>query len=154
VTARRPKPRREWSRRLVQLNQPPAGENWVWVTREMLESFASRALSANARLVINRVALEHLVHAGTANGELPVTYADFAQYGLRRSSILPAIAEAVALGFVCRTQEGQRAWGGYQGSPAKYRLTWLPLFNGTPATNEWKRFKSLAAGRKTGSAPG
>ena len=38
-------------------NHPPAGQPFVWLTKEILESFAWRATSQNARLLITVCAL-------------------------------------------------------------------------------------------------
>ena len=58
-------------------NSPPQDEPWIWLTREMLGSEAWCSLSRGALRVVCRVMLEHMAHGGTANGNLPVTYADF-----------------------------------------------------------------------------
>ena len=65
---------------------------WIWLTREMLESDAWRSLSRQARLVIDRVMIEHMLHAGTENGNLAVTYADFVAFGCRRGALAAAIS--------------------------------------------------------------
>jgi hypothetical protein len=109
----------------------------------MLESPAYRVLSGGAEKVIARIAIEHMGHGGGLNGALPVTHNNFANYGIRRASILAFLSEAVALGFVDRTQQGQRRYGDFEGAPALYRLTWLPTHDGKPATNEWERFASI-----------
>jgi hypothetical protein len=129
------------------LNAPPHGEAWFWITKEMLESAAYRALSAPARKVIDRIALEHMAHAGGHNGKLPVTYQDFRAYGVRRSSINGAIAEAIELGFIERTDDGSIAWGEFKGKPARYRLAWLKDFEGASAPNRWKRFDTVSKAR-------
>ena len=38
-------------------------------------------MSRAARLVVDRVMIEHMAHAGTENGNLVVTYADFVKFG-------------------------------------------------------------------------
>src|SRR4051794_21498975 len=116
-------------------NQPPQGEPWVWFSRAMMESPAFRAMSGGAHKVISRIILEHMAHGGGRNGALPVTYSDFVAYGIRRSSILPYLAEAWGLGFIRRTQRGKFAHGDFEGVPALYRLTWLPTHDDTAATN-------------------
>jgi hypothetical protein len=99
-------------------NRPPANAAWVWLTEEMLSSPAYRVLSGGAHKVIARIAIEHMAHGGTLNGALPVTYNDFVSYGIRRRSILGYLYEAMALGFIDRTQQGVRAWGEFEGAPA------------------------------------
>ncbi|WP_056195543.1 hypothetical protein [Methylobacterium sp. Leaf123] len=94
--------------RFKKLNAVPQGQAFLWLTRDMVESPAWRAMSQNARLVIDRVCVEHMGHGGGQNGFLPVTYDDFENAGIRRGSIRRAIAEALALGFVQMTQKGTR----------------------------------------------
>jgi hypothetical protein len=130
------------------LNAPPPNTPWVWVTKVMIESPAHRALSGAARKVIDRITLEHMAHGGGRNGQLEVTYADFRRYGIRGSSIYPAIEEAVALGFIERVDPGQKAWGDFKGSSARYRIEWLPDRDGSPATNRWKRLETLDQARE------
>jgi hypothetical protein len=134
-------------RKARKLNAPPRAEAWIWFTKQMLESPALRALSAPARKVIDRITLEHIYHGGGQNGLLAVTYNDFRLYGVRGSSILPAIEEAIALGFIERTDPGRNAWGEFKGSPALYRIAWLPNRDGAPAPNLWKRFRTAEEAR-------
>lgn len=124
-------------------NRPPAGENFIWITRRMVESPAYRAMSGGAHKILGRIALEHMMHAGTRNGELIVTYNDFQRYGIRRPSVRPFLAEAIVLGFVHRTVEGRTSYGDIEGAAAQYRLTWLPTKDGAKATNEWSRYTSV-----------
>jgi hypothetical protein len=120
-------------------NHPPPGEPWVWLTREILESEAWRSLSRAARLVIDRVILEHMAHAGTENGNLIVTYHDFEKFGIRRGSLKAAISDAVAHGLIIVTEKG-RASVGPDRWPSKYALGWLPLRDGSAAFNRWKHW--------------
>jgi hypothetical protein len=105
---------------------------------DMLQSPAWRALGGAARAVLDRIEIERMKHSGQKNGDLIVTYNNFAEYGVRRSSIADAIREAVELGFVEITQRGRRSAGG--GNPAHYRLTFLPTPNAAP-TDEWRNIK-------------
>jgi hypothetical protein len=123
--------------------RPPQDESWVWFTRTMLESPACRALSGGAFHVVHRIVIEQLAHGGVQNGELPVTYSNFVDYGVRRGSVREYLEEAITLGFIARTRLGVRCYGESKGASARYRLTWLPTCDGAPATNEWKRHKSL-----------
>ena len=70
---------------------------FVWLTREMLESEAWRAMPLPARRIVERLMIEHMSHAGTMNGELPCTYDDFQRFGVSRKNISAAIRVAVAL---------------------------------------------------------
>lgn len=133
------------NRKFREANRPPAGEPFVWLTQRMVESPAYRAMSGGAQMILGRIMVEHMAHGGTRNGALVVTYADFVHFGVRRSSILPFLVEAAALGFIERTQKGARAWGEFEGAPAQYRLTWLPTHDGQPATNSWDKYRDLSA---------
>ena len=118
-------------------NRPPNGEPWVWLTRELLESDAWRSMSRASRVVVDRIMLEHMAHAGTENGNLVVTYADFVKFGVRRESLPAAIADATDRGLITITEKG-RASTGVDRWPSRYALGWLPLFDGAPAINRWK----------------
>jgi hypothetical protein len=73
---------------------------------EMRESAAWRALSDNARRVLDRLEVEHMMHGGAENGGLVCTYDDFKNAGIRRKSISCAIQACVALGFLEVTVKG------------------------------------------------
>ena len=118
-------------------NRPPADMPWIWFTREMLESDAWRSLSRQARRVIDRVMIEHMAHAGTENGNLAVTYADFVAFGCRREALAHAITEAVATGLLLITEKGRRS-AGLDRWPNRFALGWLPLYDGAAAPNRWK----------------
>jgi hypothetical protein len=122
--------------------RPPSGEPFIWLTRRMMESPAWRAMSGNARQVVDRVLLELMAHGGHENGRLPVTYSDLEAYGVRRNSIRPAIAEAVALGWL-EHLPGRPARGMGKGWAQTFRLMWLADENGPPKS-DWQRFTSLA----------
>jgi hypothetical protein len=107
---------------------------WTKRRLDMMRSPAWRALSANAKCVIERLEIEHMLHAGKDNGRLVCTHRDLAEHGIRYPSIAAAIRNAVELGFVEITQRGYRSAG--HGRPAHYRLTYLPSDAADP-TNEW-----------------
>jgi hypothetical protein len=60
----------------------------------MLESPAYRALSRSARLVISRIEVELAHPGGNDNRRPPATTDQFVEYGMHRSSVAPAEAEA------------------------------------------------------------
>ena len=122
------------------LNKPPADTSWIWLTRPMIESDAWCKLSLAATRIVYRVAIEHMLHAGTENGNLIVTYNDFEKFGIRRGSIKAAIDEAVAKGWILITERGRPSTGQARW-PTRYALGWLPLKDGTPPLNRWKRWK-------------
>jgi|GEM_PF-1723851 len=123
----------------VRRNLKPSGP-FVAHTREMLESVAWRSLGINARRVLDRIEVEHMAHAGTENGSLPVTHADFIAAGVSRNQVTKAVRELHDAGFIDYRRGGR--YGGEK-RPSIYRLTYI----GTPdwpATNEWKRKESDA----------
>lgn len=127
-------------------NRPPEGEAFVWMTQSMLESPAWSAMTLAARKVLERVMIEHMGHGGKHNGELVVTYDDFASCGVRRSSIIEAIAIAVGLGFLDVTVRGVRSYGTRR-VPSEYGLTWLIRRDSTPASNRWRAITDAGAGQ-------
>ncbi len=118
-------------------NHPPKGMPWVWFSRELVESEAWRAAPINTRRVVDRIALEHMAHAGTMNGNLVVTFNDFEKWGVWRQKISEAIKDAAARGLIVVTQKG-KASAGTNRWPSRYALGWLPMHDGAAATNRWK----------------
>lgn len=131
------------SSRVRRANRPPEDQPWVWITREMMESPAWRAMSENARRLLDRIMLEHMAHAGTENGALTVTYDDFVATGIRRNSIAPTIAECVVLGWITH-HRGARAHGEGRGHAQRFGLSWLPTADGEPAVQGWRRWTDEA----------
>ena len=105
---------------------------------EMLESPAWRILSLSARRVIERVEIELGHHGGNDNGNLPVTYEDFLEFGIGdRSGVAAARREAVALGFLRFTpgRAGNREFR----RPDLFGIT----FAVGDATHEWRKIQTL-----------
>lgn len=138
--------RKAWNQ-MRKTSRPPRHSAWIWFTREMLESEAWAAMPLAARLVVERIAIEHLAHGGGENGRLIVTYDDFEKFGVRRKSIVQAIAVAVSLGWI-DVVRGRRNSGPIR-HPSRYRLTWLATTEDLAPTNRWKtietREQALAA---------
>src|SRR5262249_52101124 len=65
------------------------------------------------------------------------TFDQFAEYGIHRNSIAPAIREDTALGFAEVTQEG-RAGNAEWRRPTLFRLTYRDTLD-LKATNEWRK---------------
>jgi hypothetical protein len=107
---------------------------------EMIESAAYRVLSLSAHRCLSRIEVEHLHHGGRENGQLPITYDQFKEYGVHRHAIGPALRELEALGFVEITERGV-AGNADQCAPNKFRLTYLPAGRAKPA-HEWRRINS------------
>lgn len=93
-------------------------------------------MNLSARMVVERIALEHLGHGGANNGRLVVTYDNFVKHGIRRASIALAIEQARALGWIQVVERG-RSYGEAH-TPSLYALTWLPTLDGKAASNRWK----------------
>ena len=119
------------------------GAIFVPHTVEMLESPAWCVLSVSARRVLDRIELEHMYHGNAENGQLPVTFENFEEYGLDRKSIGPAIRELEALGFIEITQHGRSGNAEFR-RPNKFRLTYVHKYQtGENATNEWRKIETM-----------
>lgn len=131
------RPRKGTSRSL----QPPEGQSWVWMTTTMLGSLTFRALSVNARRILDFLLYEHASHAGKENGNLAAPYVQLAVWGVTTDDARRGLEELYVTGFVELVHQGQRVDGG--GEPSRYALTWFPTHHGTPAerppTHEWQR---------------
>jgi hypothetical protein len=126
---------------LRERNKVPTDEPFVWFTLEMLNSPAWRAMPSCAQQVVMRVAVEHMQHAGTENGKLPVTHRDFERYGTRRNSVAYAVAVAVDLGWIDVVEQGHRGVPGERRA-TRYALTWVDRWDGSPRSNRWKGIKT------------
>lgn len=108
----------------------------------MLDSPAYRALSLSGHKVLARIECEHSKHGGADNGVLPVTFNNFADYGIDRQSIAPAIRECVALGFLEITEKGRSGNGEFRRAN-KFRLTYLSRRGGLRPTHEWQNISTF-----------
>ena len=111
---------------------------------EMLESPAFSVLSLSAHRVMNRLEVELMRHKGKPeeNGQLPCTFDDFAEYGIERHAISPAIRELEALGFIEVTQNGCAGNAGFR-RPQLYLLTYLHSGSDQIIKDNWKRVRSV-----------
>ena len=118
---------------------PPVGEPWIWLTRDMLESPAYRAMSRAGHQLLARLMIEHCNHAGKENGRLAVSWDAFQAAGLHRSIIAQTLDEVTRLGFVRVVDEGHRGYGAALGRRATYRLTFAGVVgdDSGPPTSEW-----------------
>lgn len=141
------------SNRRERVTTGPRGR-WVYQEIEMIESPAWRALTINARRIIERLQLEHSNHGGGENGRLPCTYSDFQRWGVTKKYILAAVVEAEALGFIERVDRGRKKFGNYPGSPSRFRLTFIGTIapEMRPPTDEWRRFDSIEDARLAAAA--
>jgi hypothetical protein len=100
-------------------------------------------LSLSGHRVLARLEIELGHHGGTENGRLPVTYANFEDYGIERKSIAPALREVQALGFVRITERGRPSKSDFARHPNYFELTYIHGAHREEPTHEWKRYKSL-----------
>lgn len=114
-------------------------EQFVPMVRSLLESEALAALSLAARRCLDRLLIEHMLHAGKENGRLKVTYQDFADFGIRRASIAGALREIEATGFVEAVERGRGGNREYRKATV-YRLTFLPTPD-ADRTDDWRKFE-------------
>ena len=110
-------------------------------TIDMLESPAFQVLSLAGHRVLARIEIELAHHGGNDNGRLPVTFDHFAEYGMDRHAIGPALREVCALGFVEITEQG-RAGNAEWRRPNKFRLTYKHAGRADP-TDEWRRITTV-----------
>jgi hypothetical protein len=114
---------------------PPAGESWVWLTRELMQSDAWRSQGINCRRFVDFLLREHLAHGGKENGKLLAPDHQLRTLGIGAQYITKAIREAEDLGIVDCERGGMRV-------ATKYTLTWLPLHDGTAASNRWRAYRN------------
>jgi hypothetical protein len=110
---------------------------------EMMESPAYRVLSLSAHRALSRIEIEWAHHGGQDNGQLPVTFDDFANYGVHRTAIGPALAELEALGFIVITERGKTAKAAEYRRPNKFLLTSRPASKGVDPLHKWRRLKTM-----------
>jgi hypothetical protein len=122
-------------------NQPPKGEPWIWVTRELLESDAWRTAPLRTRLFIERLMLEDMAHAGTENGQLICTWDDCEVWGIARACIKATQADAINRGLVYRSKQGTASKGPGR-RPHRFGLGWRAAHDGSAAPNLWKRWSA------------
>jgi len=111
---------------------------------ELMESPAYRVLSLSAHRALSRIEVEYAHHAGQDNGKLPVTFDDFADYGVHRTAIGPALAGLEALGFIEITERGKMARAAEYRRANKFMLTARPPGKKGIVTHDgWRRFKTM-----------
>jgi hypothetical protein len=117
------------------MNRPPPGEPFVWQTRELLSSAAWRSMSINGRRVLDFLLLEWMGKGGRENGRLKAPHRQLEAYGVGARLVAGAIREVEDLGLVACNRGGMRI-------ATTYALTWLPLHDGTPASNRWRLYRN------------
>jgi hypothetical protein len=110
----------------------------------MQESYAYRVLSLSALRIMSRLEIELARHGGRPeeNGSLPCTFEDFADYGVHRDAIAPAIRELVALGFIEITRKGSAGNAGFR-QPQLYLLTYRHAGSDQIIKDGWRRIMSM-----------
>jgi hypothetical protein len=119
-------------------------ETYIRRKFSMLASPPYMALSLSARRAMDRLEIELGKHKGKPeeNGNLVCTFDDFAEYGLTRHAIAPAIRELVALGFIRVTRKGSAGNESHR-QPTMYLITYQ--FSGSNIILEdgWKRIQTI-----------
>ena len=125
----------------------PLAKRFVQMPYELLVSAGWRAMPQRARIIVDRLMVEHMIQGGKANGELIVTYENFREFGAPDGRQREAITEAVALGFVRVTEIGRPGSIAEVRRASRYRLTFLPTHDGKPATDEWRALSDGCAAK-------
>ena len=107
---------------------------FVMLRKELLASDAWRSLSINARRFLDFLMLEHLAHGGKENGNLKAPSRQLYAFGIGAHQLTAAIFEAEQTGLVDCHRGGMRV-------ATDYSLTWLPLHDGSPATDRWREYR-------------
>jgi hypothetical protein len=126
-------------------NSPPKDAPWIWFSRDLMRSAAWRSQGINARRFVDFLMLEHMAKSGQHNGKLKAPYRQLRAFGIGNRHVVHAIREAEALGLVDCYRVGMR-------SATTYALTWLPLHDGTPASNRWRSYRNPALAPRLHSA--
>jgi hypothetical protein len=116
-------------------NRPPAGEPWIWLTRELIASDAWRSLGINARRFVEFLMLEHMGNGGRENGKLKAPHRQLQTFGVGDRYVTAAIRETEELGLVDCHRGGMRV-------ATMYALTWIPNHDGAPASNKWRAYRN------------
>jgi len=116
-------------------NRPPAGKSWIWLTLDMMKGDAWRSAGINTRRFIDFLMIELMQNGGRKNGKLKAPYHQLEQIGIGAQYIATAINEAEQFGLVHCHRGGERV-------ATTYTLTWIPLCDGTPATDHWRAYRS------------
>jgi hypothetical protein len=112
------------------------GKPWVPIPLAVIESDAWRSLGVNGHRLISFLLREHMRHGGKDNGKLKAPREQLREFGLGRKYISEVIAQAEEFGLIECRRNGLR-------TASTYALTWLPLHDGTPATDRWHFYRNL-----------
>jgi hypothetical protein len=109
-------------------------EQFIKLPREVLESEAFGSLGINGFRVLRFLMIEHMRRGGRQNGNLKAPQRQLVAFGIRTHQLTAAILEAEECGLVECHRHGLRV-------ATTYALTWLPLHDGTPASNAWRAYQ-------------
>ncbi len=117
-------------------NGPPDGDRWAWLTQRMMVSDAWRVAGGNinTRRFLDFLLVGFMEHSGKNNGNIKAPFDDLVQIGIGRRFISNSISLAEKVGLVEARRGGMRI-------ATSYALTWLPLPDGSPPTNQWQVFR-------------
>lgn len=110
-----------------------ASEPFVMLPRSLLCSAAWQDLSLNALRLMTFLMREHLARGGRANGHLMAPHRQLVELGIHPGAVAGAIKRASDLGIVDVVRGTGRAAN-------RFTLTWLPLPDGTEASNRWRYY--------------
>jgi hypothetical protein len=130
------------SRHTAHKKHRPKTPQYIRHPVDLIRSPAMRVLSRAGHKVLMCIESELCKHAGKDNGKLPVTYEDLEHFGVHRLGISAALREVEALGLNQITEHGRGGNAEYR-RPNLMRLTYLPIDQDHPATNEWKAITTV-----------
>ena len=121
-----------------------SGQQFIKLPREVLESEAFGSLGINGFRVVRFLMIEHMRRGGRHNGNLKAPHRHLVAFGIGTHQLTAAIREAEDRGLVECQRRGLRI-------ATTYALTWLPLHDGTPASNAWRSYQPSP--REAGNLP-
>lgn len=128
-----------------------SGVPWIAMRHDLMTSPAWLLRPISLVRLIERLQIEHLEHAGTANGQLSVSFRQFQAFGISRRMIAPTIHLGEGLGLI-RVNRSTVISGPLR-EPHSYQLTFIPAKDAKGPSDEWRkvseeRAESLVIGFK------
>jgi hypothetical protein len=114
-------------------SHPVKKEQFVKLSREVLESEAWRSLRINERRLVDFLMLEHMKCAAKHNGKLKAPYDQLEEWGIGARHIAKAIRGAEMRGIITCRRGGMKV-------ATDFSLTWLPPHDGAAPTSEWRNY--------------
>jgi hypothetical protein len=109
-------------------------EQFIKMPRELLESDAFGSLGISGFRLLRFLMIEHMRRGGRQNGYLKAPYRQLVAFGIGTHQLAAAISEAEEHGLIECHRYGLRV-------ATTYALTWLPLHDGTAASNQWRDYR-------------